>query len=251
MNLVKILQKLAQKFGYGLVEINEIPGDIIEKEFLESFAKTKKFTMTSILRMYGLYHALKYVLDNDIEGDIVECGVWKGGSMMLCADMLLNRDIKDKRLWLYDTYAGMSEPTDKDLHAGFQDKAFFKWKRRLKATHNTWCYSPIEDVKQNMLSTGYPEENITFVKGKVEDTIPGIIPKKISLLHLDTDWYESSYHELVHLFPLLSKNGVLIVDDYGFWKGSRDAVDQYFEENSLKYLFNRIDYNGRLFIKTD
>lgn len=251
MYSLKILQKLAQKFGLALVDINEIPGDIIEKEFLDSFHKNKEFTMTSILRMYGLYHALKYVLDNDIEGDIVECGVWKGGSMMLVADILLNRGIKDKKLWLYDTFAGMSEPTDKDLHAGFQEKAFFKWKRRQKTSHNTWCYSPIEDVERNMLSTTYPEDCMNLIKGKVEDTIPNVIPKKISLLHLDTDWYESSYHELVHLFPLLSKNAVLIVDDYGFWQGAREAVDQYFKENNIKLLFNRIDYTGRLFIKTD
>ena len=101
-----------------------------------------------------------------------------------------------------------------------------------------------------MLSTGYTEKNINFVKGKVEDTIPGEMPNKISLLHLDNDWHESTYHELKHLFPLLSKNGVLIIDDYGFWQGSRDAVDQYFKENSIKLLFNRIDYNGRLFFNT-
>ena len=249
--MLKYLQKFAQKFGYGIVKFNEIPGDMLEKDFLSSFNKNKEFTMTSILRMYALYNGMKYVLDNNIEGDIVECGVWKGGSMMLCVDMLLNRDIKDKKLWLYDTFEGMSEPTDKDLHAGFQEKALFKWKRRQKSTYNTWCYSPIEDVKRNMLSTAYPEENINFIKGKVEDTIPGDIPKKISLLHLDTDWYESSYHELIHLYPLLSKNGVMIVDDYGFWQGSRDAVDQYFKEKSIKLLFNRIDYNGRLFIKTE
>ncbi len=249
--MIKLIQKISQKFGYNFVELNEIPGDIIEKEFLEAYEKNKDFSMTSIIRMYAFYNSIKYVLDNNIDGDIVECGVWKGGGIMLCADILLNRNEKNKKLWLYDTYEGMSKPTDKDINSGFREKAFYKWKQRQTATHNTWCYSPIDEVKQNILSTDYPEENINFVKGKVEDTIPGKMPNKISLLHLDTDWYESTYHELKHLFPLLSKNGVLIVDDYGFWQGSRDAIDQYFKENSIKLLFNRIDYNGRLFIKTD
>ena len=102
--MIKLIQKISQKFGYNFVELNEIPGDIIEKEFLESYEKNKDFSMTSVIRMYTLYNSIKYVLDNNIEGDIVECGVWKGGSMMLCADILLNRNIKNKKMWLYDTY---------------------------------------------------------------------------------------------------------------------------------------------------
>ena len=249
--MLKLIQKFLLKFGYNLVDINEIPGDIVEKEFLKSYNKNKEFSMTSVIRMYALYNGLKYILNNQVEGDIVECGVWKGGSMMLCADILLNQNIKDRKLWLYDTYTGMSKPTDKDINSGFNMKAFITWKKRQTTTHNTWCYSPIEEVKENLQSTGYPENNLVYVKGKVEDTIPCEMPDKISLLHLDTDWYESTYHELKHLFPLLSKNGVLIVDDYGFWQGSRDAVNHYFKENSIKMLFNRIDYNGRSFIKTD
>jgi len=249
--MIKLIQKIVQKFGYNFVELNEIPGDIIEKQFLESYEKNKDFSMTSVTRMYTLYNSIKYILDNNIEGDIVECGVWKGGSIMLCVDILLNCNKKNRKIWLYDTYKGMSRPTDKDINSGFRERAFYKWKHRQKATHNNWCYSPISNVKENLHSTGYPEENLKFIVGKVEDTIPREIPNKISLLHLDTDWYESTYHELKHLFPLLSKNGVLIVDDYGFWQGSRDAVDQYFKENSIKLLFNRIDYNGRLFIKTN
>ena len=90
---------------------------------------------------------------------------------------------------------------------------------------------------------------IRFVKGKVEDTIPKNTPEKIALLRLDTDWYESTYHELTHLFPLLSKHGVLIIDDYGHWQGARKAVDQYFGENNIQILLNRMDYSGRMAIK--
>jgi len=249
--MLKFIQKVLIRLGYNLVKFDELPGDIVEKDFLKYYEKDKQFTMTGLFRMYALYHATKYVIENDIEGDIVECGVWKGGSTMLSADMLVEKKLFDRKLYLYDTYEGMSKPTDKDLYHGFQQKALKDWESRQTDTHNTWCYSPIEEVKTNLLSTGYPEEKIEFVKGKVEDTIPGTIPKKISILHLDTDWYESTYHELIHLFPLISKNGVLIIDDYGFWQGSREAVDQYFEEKNIKMLFNRIDYNGRMFVKTE
>jgi hypothetical protein len=87
------------------------------------------------------------------------------------------------------------------------------------------------------------------VKGKVEDTIPRAAPKQIALLRLDTDWYESTYHELKHLYPRLVPGGVLILDDYGHWEGARRAVDQYFEEERIRLFLHRIDYAGRLAIK--
>ena len=94
-------------------------------------------------------------------------------------------------------------------------------------------------------------KNIIYIKGKVEETIPEIIPGKISLLRLDTDWYESTLHNLNHLFPLLSKGGILILDDYGHWQGARKAVDEYLEKNNVKILLNRIDYTGRIAVKVD
>jgi O-methyltransferase len=100
-----------------------------------------------------------------------------------------------------------------------------------------------------MLSSGYPERNIIFVKGKVEDMIPGTMPQRISVLRLDTDWYESTYHELQHLYPLISNKGILIIDDYGFWTGAKEATDRYFQENKIPIFLNRIDRSGRLGIK--
>lgn len=98
-----------------------------------------------------------------------------------------------------------------------------------------------------MQSTNYPAEMLVFIKGKVEDTIPKTMPKHIALLRLDTDWYESTKHELLHLYPLLSKSGVLIIDDYGYWAGSKKAVDEYFSKGEM--LLNRIDYTSRIAIK--
>jgi len=123
--------------------------------------------------------------------------------------------------------------------------------RESKATSIVWAYSPLEEVKRNLRLTGYDESRITYIQGKVEDTIPVRASERIALLRLDTDWYESTYHELVHLYPRLSVGGVLIIDDYGHWQGARRAVDQYIEENRLKILLNRIDYTGRIAVKLE
>ena len=107
----------------------------------------------------------------------------------------------------------------------------------------------MEQVKRNLGSTGYDMASIKFIKGKVEQTIPREAPAQISLLRLDTDWYESTRHELVHPFPRLSVGGVLIIDDYGHWQGCRRATDEYFAENNISILLNRIDYTGRIAVK--
>jgi hypothetical protein len=142
----------------------------------------------------------------------------------------------------------MSEPTNDDIaFDGNTAKSLLNKTERTKDI--IWCYGPIEEVKKNMLSTGYDPQKIIFTKGKVEDTIPGVLPNSISLLRLDTDWYESTRHELQYLYPLLKKNGVLIIDDYGHWQGARKAVDEYFNSASEKILLNRIDYTVRTGIK--
>lgn len=88
-----------------------------------------------------------------------------------------------------------------------------------------------------------------ILKGKVEDTIPNVLPDTISLLRLDTDWYESTKHELTYLYPKLTKKGILLIDDYGYWQGSKKAVDEYIEEEKLSIFLNRIDLSGRLAVK--
>jgi len=104
-------------------------------------------------------------------------------------------------------------------------------------------------VKEVLCGTGYPSERIHFVRGRVEDTIPASAPELIALLRLDTDWYDSTKHELIHMFPRLSKAGVIIIDDYGHWRGAREACDEYFAQNRIPILLNRIDYTGRIALK--
>jgi len=247
----RIVGNILKKLGYQISITNfKKPFELdVEEEFKDIFFKTKPYTMTSLSRLYSFYKATQYVIDNNIPGDIVECGVWKGGSMMASALTLMNKNNAQKQLYLYDTYEGMSAPTEKDKPLISKRDTLDKWKEMQSEGFNEWCYSPLEEVQKNLYSTNYPKEKITFIKGKVEETIPNIIPEKISILRLDTDWYESTYHELMHLFPRLSKGGVLIIDDYGHWKGSREAVDKYLKENEISMLLNRIDYTGRIGVK--
>ena len=206
------------------------------------------FTGTSVERILALMNAVTYITKNRIPGDITECGVWRGGSMMAVALTLLAHGDQSRRLFLYDTYEGMSEPTDHDT-TPWGDSAAAMLGRYPRGT-GPWCHAGMAEVRANLVSTGYPAERIIMVAGKVEDTLPRHLPDALSLLRLDTDWYESTKHELTHLYPLLVRNGVLIIDDYGHWEGARKAVDEYFQAQPGAHFLHRIDYTGRLLVKS-
>ena len=222
-----------------------------EPRFFEVYEKCSDYTLTPITAMYAMYQAASYVSRAGIRGDIVECGVWKGGSSMIAARALMQFNSLDRRFYLYDTFEGMPEidARDQDLGTGPFQLAM-NLTTLLRGGHSGIFYASLEEVQKNMRATGYPPDRVVFVKGMVEDTIPGRVPHEIALLHLDSDLYRSTYHELTHLFPLLSQGGVLIIDDYGNWKGSRDATDRYFAEHGVSMLLNTIgDCGARMGIK--
>ena len=238
----KIFNTVLNPLGYQIAKIDE-PDCIIDgdRTFSKIYKQCKQYTMTPKTRMYALYLAVKYVIDFNIAGDFVECGVWRGGSMMVVAITLKELGVNNRKIYLYDTYSGMSQPTQLDYTIYDQEYALINWENNRKKDHNNWCFIPIAEVRRNMAKTGYPQNNLIFVKGKIEETIPKKIPKQIALLRLDTDWYESTKHELIYLYPLLSQNGVLIVDDYCSWAGSKKAVDEYFSDQPIL-----IDLEGML-----
>jgi hypothetical protein len=221
-----------------------------DSQVIELFRDVHPYTMTTPERVFALRQSVQYVVRHNIPGDIVECGVWKGGSMMAVARTLIELGATDRRLYLFDTFEGMPPPSEVDREfSGAPAAAVLAASDRR--TNVVWAYSPLDDVKQAMASTGYDEDKLVYVPGKVEDTVPERSPDAIALLRLDTDWYESTYHELKHLYPRLSVGGVLILDDYGHWEGARKAVDQYVGEHNLKLLLNRIDYSGRIGVKIE
>lgn len=242
------IHKSFRAFGLEITRLRDqeenYPPDFHQEE-ADTIREVRPFTMTSAERIYALIQAVRYVTKNAIEGAIVECGVWKGGSMAAVARTLLQLRDVERDLYLFDTFEGMSEPTASDSdYSGKQASELLQENPSFRCAD-----APMDFVKNVLLKTGYPGERVHFIQGKVEQTIPASAPDSISLLRLDTDWYESTKHELVHLFPRLSHNGVIIIDDYGHWKGSRQACDEYFAENRVPILLNRIDYTGRIALK--
>lgn len=243
-----ISKYILKPFGLKISKIQKDEDFVQDSVFLNIYKQCKPYTMTSIERMYALYNAVRYTVQNNIEGDFVECGVWRGGSSMMIALTLLSLKVKDRKILLYDTFEGMSEPTDNDVDFKGGDADSLLKQNIENKENSVWCLADLQDVQNNMTLTQYPLKNIQFIKGKVEETIPKSISEKIALLRLDTDWYESTAHELKYLYPILLQKGVLIIDDYGHWEGCKKAVDEYFSHNTL--LLNRIDYTGRIAIKS-
>jgi hypothetical protein len=221
----------------------------IPEEDVSTYRKVKPYTLTGPERVYALTHAVKYLVDQNIPGAFVECGVWRGGSMMAAALTLLHRGIRDRELYLFDTFEGMPQPSALDVAHNGQSAAVDFERTMTSVDSSDWCNAPIEDVRRALGETGYDAFRIHLVKGKVEETIPAGAPDRIALLRLDTDWYESTRHELEHLFPRLSPGGVIIIDDYGHWQGARRATDEYLTQKKVRLLLNRIDYTARIGVK--
>jgi hypothetical protein len=239
-------RRVLDRLGY---EVRRKGADLAEDE-RAIVERVQGFTATGPLRVVGLVDAVRYVVRNQLMGAIVECGVWRGGSMMAVAWTLQELGDRERDLYLYDTFEGMSPPTEHDrLLNGTLAREILDRSPREEKDGNFWCMAALESVKQNLLKTGYPESRLHFVQGKVEETLPENAPERIALLRLDTDWYESTRHELEHLYPRLVPNGVLIIDDYGTWLGARKAVDEYFAAQPRQPLFGRMDATGRMAIK--
>jgi hypothetical protein len=211
------------------------------------------YTMTGVLRLDATVQAVRYCVARGVPGAFVECGVWRGGSVLAMLLTLQELGIDDRDVYLFDTFEGMTEPTEHDTTDG--EAALDTWTESQARGERPWAEVFGEDVfdedsvRATVSQSGYPAERIHLVKGPVEQTLPGAAPDDIALLRLDTDWYESTRHELLHLYPRLADAGVLIIDDYGHWQGARQAVDEYFASEAPPLLLNRIDYTGRIAIK--
>ena len=245
------IRKLTRKVGYTLTRCqksNGYPLDFTAEE-IALIEHVKPYTMTTPESIQGLIHAIGYLHENKIQGNIVECGVWRGGSMIAAAKTFQKLGDTSRSLWLFDTFEGMTAPTEHDVSNKGTTAAEKFEKRRLSDDSSDWCNASIEEVRGNVSGTGYPADRLKFVKGKVEETLPGQAPADIALLRLDTDWYESTLHELETLFPRLVPGGILIIDDYGDWSGARKAVDEYMAKHSIPIFLSRLDDSARLAIK--
>lgn len=246
--MISSLRKLVHMVRLKSVEDQFSGLTDLPPEMINALKRSFPYTMTSVERLAALCLAVDYVVHNNIAGAFVECGVWKGGSSMAAAMRYMQLGRENVPFYLFDTFEGMSQPSKEDIRHATGETA-----EQLLATSEkddqVWARASLDEVKGNLRSTGYPESQVHFIKGMVESTIPVSAPERISILRLDTDWYESTRHELVHLFPRLSKHGVLIIDDYGHWAGARKAVDEFFAGEEISPLLLRIDNTGRICTK--
>lgn len=208
------------------------------------WSEVKAFTLTDKWRVLALILSVQHIVKHNLPGCIVECGVWRGGSMMAIARALLNRGIMDRKLYLFDTFQGMPAPCEKDRHFDDDVRAQYEAAQFSNREGSSWCYAPLEEVRRNLESTGYPTENLHFIPGKVEDTLPVTDVPEIAMLRLDTDFYESTKAEMEYLYPKLTSGGILLLDDYYNWLGSKDAVDEYIAEHNIPIMLMTLGGGG-------
>jgi len=215
-----------------------------ERRFVRKITQNE-LTMVGFNAAIATANAVKHVLDAKIPGDFVECGVWRGGVSM-AAQMLIEKYDPKRSVYMFDTYAGMTEPTDLDTKVNGGSPAIEKYLDSQRGDYTDWCYASVEDVKTGFETMGLDASKPLIVKGDVMETLrkKSNLPKKISVLRLDTDWYESTKLELEILYPLLSIGGLLIIDDYGSWSGARKATDDYFSLHGNRPFFTSLANGG-------
>ena len=207
----------------------------------------KGLSMTAPIAQWEFIRAIRHIEANDIPGDIVECGVWRGGNLVI-AGLMRKRLGFDRRIWAFDTFAGMTSPSAADFKPAEDLDVERKFASLNRDDHNDWCFAAEDEVLHNF-EARVGNRDLRTVKGPVEETLakPDNLPERIAILRLDTDFYESTKAEMELLYPRLSKGGVLIVDDYGEWAGARKAVDEYFSGQPV--WLHYVTHTVRLMIK--
>lgn len=240
--------RAARRIGAGVGEVGELGGAwSIPRDCDEGTAaiirQVQAFTLTPPARLMSLCHAIRHLDRAGVDGAVVECGVWRGGSMMAAALTLLEAGEPRREIAMFDTYTEMPLPGEHDAHVSGTDLG-----ELFEELANDPIYDnhPIDQVRATMESTGYPAGQLRLVQGMVEETIPDQAPERIALCRLDTDWYESTKHELEHLYPRIAPGGILIIDDYGEFTGARKAVDEHLSGLDRPIFLHRVDESCRL-----
>ncbi len=235
----KAINLILGLFGFKIQK--KINRSILKDSFIKRYNDSKKISSKKIEFFIALENILIFILNNNLEGDVVECGVFKGANCKFICNFFKENNFEDKKIYLYDTFEGMPLASAEDININSKKNynEYIKNIDKNSSQDNFYRYESISNVQENILSTKYDKEKILFVKGMVEETIPKTIPKKISLVILDTDYYKSTIHELKHLYPLVVTGGIIIIDDYGTWKGVKKAVDEFFvDKKDFKFFID-------------
>jgi predicted O-methyltransferase YrrM len=210
---------------------------VSRQEFSQLYRTVRPFTMCGNTRLRGLYRAARYVVANNIPGDLVECGTAQGGSAALMG-LTLKRLATRRTLWVLDTFEGLPPPTAEDPD----------WEVAQRYTGS--CRASVAEVSALFERLGILSD-CRLVKGRFQETLPAFGAQPIAVLHIDGDWYESVKVCLASLYDRVSPGGVIQIDDYGHWQGARKAVDEFMRSRSIKVDLQCLDYTGRQLIKPD
>ncbi len=191
-------------------------------------------TMIGIHRLDNLHFCVEDVLARDVPGDLMETGVWRGGATILMRAVLKVNGVTDRKVWVADSFEGLppSNPEKYPLDKGLD---LDKYKELAVS---------LEDVQRNFKRYDLLDDQVSFLKGWFRDTLPSAPVKKLAILRLDGDLYESTLDTLVHMYPKLSIGGYAIVDDYGDIPACRQAVQDYRAKHGLVEEILPIDGHG-------
>lgn len=208
---------------------------VVDPSFLNYYQKIRKDTMLSTEALYDLWWSVKYICNNNLNGDIIEFGVWRGGALELIA-YALNEYQGSNRIIGFDTFEGHPKPgkNEVDIWGNDMQKKF----KEEKA--GKWAYAKYEYVLSN-LNNVY--KNVQLYKGLVDESIDDNKVGNIAILRLDMDWYKPTKIVLQKFYAKIQKGGLLIIDDYGHHSGARQAVDEFIVENNLILNFRHVNYS--------
>ena len=217
---LKILDSLLRKRGLCIcVEYPTTKEKRIEGKDWPVYADS----MIGLKRMDNIEFCVKQILKENVPGDFIETGVWRGGACIFMKGILKSYNIEDRVVWVADSFQGLPAPdTEKYVHDKGDPYHSFP---ELAVS--------IETVKANFAKYNLLDKNVRFLEGWFKDTLPHAPIRKLALLRLDGDMYESTMDALVHLYPKLSVGGYIIIDDWGSVKGCQQAVKDYREKHHI------------------
>lgn len=215
------------------------------------YYSVKDHTINSMSGVVSLIHCVKYVVHDQIPGALIECGVYRGGNIEVMIKTLQLLGCNNRDIYAFDTFEGMPEPQEIDYEFG-EGPAHEMWEKHRdgdSVTGSNWVRASLDEVWERVRDLGYPTIRLHLVKGMVEETLPSYAPEKIAVARLDTDFYSSTKHEFEQLYPRVSPGGIVIIDDYGAFLGSKTATDEYMAERGLNISLTAVDDHIRLFVK--
>ena len=219
-------------------------GDKNRWVMVKSIFGVMPYSLVGVGGLEVTYKTVKNVCEQDIPGDIVELGVARGGCAALMASVMFDKYLCGRikrKLWMFDSYEGLPDPTDMDFNSELGDGTG----NHVRPLPKGSCLGQLDEVKDLMFNkNGFPRDRIEFIKGWFDDTVP--VTKKeiqqIAILRIDGDWYESTKCCLENLYDKVASGGCIIVDDYQSCYGCRRAVDEFVQNMELN---PQIKFDGR------